>query len=213
MEKIDLNGIWKMRAQDQQEWINATVPGSVMHDLLNENKIEDPFYRDNEDLVYDILIKDYQYKYDFSITEAFLENARIILRCEGLDTLATIFINNHKVASTNNMHRTYEFDVKKFLKIGKNTITIDFSSPIKYIEEKQSENPLIGVDHAMAGYPYLRKAHSMFGWDWGPKIPDMGIWRSISLLGMNIGRIDHVHIMQEHHENHVELEVRTYLDR
>ena len=32
---------------------------------------------------------------------------------------------------------------------------------------------------AMKGNQYIRKAHSMFGWDWGAQLPDMGIWRNI----------------------------------
>lgn len=213
MMRISLNGEWKMRGKGSHEWINASVPGSVMHDLLQQNKIEDPFYRDNEDYSYDIASQDYEFKHEFSITDEFLRRKKIILCCEGIDTLSTIFINGEKVASTNNMHRTYEFNVKEFLKKGVNIISIKLGSPVKYIEEKQAENPLIGVEHAIEGYPYLRKAHSMFGWDWGPKIPDLGIWRNISLLGWDSARIDNVHILQDHHKDKVELDVRTQFEK
>ena len=44
----------------------------------------------------------------------------------------------------------------------------------------------------MNGFPHIRKAHCMFGWDWGPRLPDAGIWRSLGILGVNEGRIDNV---------------------
>lgn len=67
-------------------------------------------------------------------------------------------------------------------------------SPIKYIEEKNAETPLWGVASTMAGYPHIRKAHYMFGWDWGPKLPDMGIWRDVELIAVNGGLIDGVYV-------------------
>src|SRR5690625_1616828 len=211
--QYNLNGMWKMREADQQEWLDVTVPGSVMNDLLTNGKIEDPFYRDNEDQAIGIAEKDYEYVKEFVLTEEFLLQDKIILRAEGLDTLATIYLNDTEIASTNNMHRTYEFDVKDMLKNGENKIKVMLFSPINYIKEKQEAQPLIGVDHAVAGYQYLRKGHSMFGWDWGPKIPDLGIWRNISLLGWNVARIDQVYITQSHSDNKVELYVNAQLEK
>jgi len=39
------------------------------------------------------------------------------------------------------------------------------------------------------GVPYLRKAQYSYGWDWGPKLPDMGIWKSVELIGFDNIRI------------------------
>src|SRR5690625_1735931 len=211
--EYNLNGIWKMREKTDIEWLDVTVPGSVMNDLLTHQKIDDPFYRDNEDQSIIIAEKDYEYVKKFVLTEEFLLQDKIILRAEGLDTLATIYINDIEIASTNNMHRTYEFDVKELLRIGRNEIKIILGSPVNYIKQKQEEQQLTGVDHAIEGYPHLRKAHSMFGWDWGPKIPDFGIWRDISIVGWNTGRIDNVYITQDHFENKVKVNLNTQLEK
>ena len=56
---------------------------------------------------------------------------------------------------------------------------------------------------AIPGFSHLRKAHSMFGWDWGARLPDAGIWRPISLLGITGARIQSVRIEQQHDENGV----------
>ena len=64
MVRQNLNGIWRMRRCDTQDWIKGTVPGSVFNDLLNAGRIEDPFYRDNEDQAKIIASYDYEYTRD-----------------------------------------------------------------------------------------------------------------------------------------------------
>lgn len=212
MKAINLNGFWKLKEKDESEWLQATIPGSVMSNLLNLNLIEDPFYRDNEDQAYGIASTDYLFTRDFTVDSTFLKQEHIKLRCNGIDTLSQIKVNGTLIASTDNMHRVYEFDVKPYLTEGKNNLAIELFSPINYIKEKQEGSPLIGVDHAIEGYPHIRKAHSMFGWDWGPKIPDLGIWRPISLLAWDIGRIEDVYFVQDHSKEDVGLTVQVQID-
>lgn len=209
MHYLDLNGTWQMKRTVSNEWIDGKVPGSVFTDLLNAGLIEDPFYRDNEDKVKEFALYDYEYKRTFQVDSKLLSCSKVILRCEGLDTLADIRINGQLIASTNNMHRTYEFDVKDVLREGENVIHITFYSPIKYISEKQKESPLWGVAEAIPGYPHLRKAHCMFGWDWGPQLPDMGIFRNISIQGYEYGRLEDVYITQHHKDHEVLLDIRV----
>jgi beta-mannosidase len=45
---------------------------------------------------------------------------------------------------------------------------------------------------AIPGVPYLRKAQYSFGWDWGPKLPDMGIWKKVEIIGFDEVKIDSV---------------------
>ncbi|WP_226670386.1 beta-mannosidase [Metabacillus litoralis] len=209
MRKLCLDSTWKMKRTDDTEWLNVSVPGSVMTDLLKNGKIEDPFYRDNEDKAYEIASKDYEFIKDFQVDDVLIDNDHIVVRFEGIDTLSEIKINGYTIANTNNMHRTYEFDLKPFLTLGENTIQLTLFSPIEYVTNKQKELPLWGVPHAIEGYPHLRKGHSMFGWDWGPRIPDLGIWRSVSILAWNTGRIDDVYVTQNHSNNEVDLNVRV----
>ena len=102
-------------------------------------------------------------------------------------------------------------DVKNLLVEGENTIHLVFKSPVEYVLSKQNERPLQNVGEAVEGISHLRKAHCMFGWDWGPKLPDMGIWRNISIRGYNNGRIDDIYITQKHETSKVQLDVRVRL--
>ena len=65
----------------------------------------------------------------------------------------------------------------------------------------------------MRGFPYLRKAHCMFGWDWGPRLPDAGIWRDIELVGADTARLRDVSVLQHHEGGRVTLNVISRTER
>ncbi len=190
-----------------RHWVEARVPGSVFSDLLREGLMEDPFYRDNEDKTLELSYNDYEFTREFNITPDMFKKDGILLYCEGLDTLTEIKVNGRLLAKTDNMHRSYEFDVKSFLKEGSNSIHITFYSPTKFIKKMHKKNPLMikTSDETIPGFYCIRKAHCMFGWDWGPKIPDSGIWRNIGLKFYNCARLDDVYVTQKHRQNAVHL--------
>ncbi|WP_342664397.1 beta-mannosidase [Alicyclobacillus herbarius] len=206
---IDLNGNWRMKSVNGEEWLPAQVPGSVYLDLLRAGRIPDPFYRDNELRVFDVAKQDYVYEREFSVDERLMACDRVLLTCLGLDTLAEIEINGTPVARTDNMHRTYEFEIKSLLQVGQNRIRVVFRSALNYILDKNADDPLWGPEDSVEGFPHLRKGHYMFGWDWGPKIPDLGIWRDIYIRGYETGRIEDVRIDQHHRAGQVTLDVHV----
>lgn len=213
MQLLTLNGAWRMKRTDECEWIDAVVPGSVFHDLLRAGKMEDPFYRDNEMDALELTKFDYEYKRSFDADPALLARDHVLLRCEGLDTLCEVSINGKPVLSADNMHRTYETDVKDVLRAGPNDIHVVIRSATKFVLEKDKEHHLSSCADAVPGISHLRKAHSMFGWDWGPKLPDSGIWRAISIRGYDLGRIDDLYVTQQHENGAVRLDVRTDVKR
>ncbi|MFF2093922.1 glycoside hydrolase family 2 protein [Paenibacillus sp. NPDC058174] len=202
-----------MKRTDEAEWINGTVPGSVFNDLLQAGKMEDPFFRDNEYDALELSKFDYEYKREFTVEQDTLKHDVVLLRCEGLDTLCEVFINGSSVLKADNMHRTYEVDVKNVLVAGDNTIHILIQSATLYALEKEKEQHLSSCADAVPGISHIRKAHSMFGWDWGPQIPDAGIWRSISIVGFDTGRIDDVYVTQQHSDNKVNIDIKVELQR
>lgn len=209
MVSLDLNGLWKMRKIGDSEWTCGNVPGSVFNDLLNVQKIKDPFYRNNEEAAKIIASYDYEYERDFEVISELIKTDKIILCCEGIDTISTIYINGMTIAETRNMHSTYEFNIKEYLRVGKNNIKVVLHSPLKYIEIKNRENPVWGTGDAIEGFSHIRKEHCSFGWDWGPQIPDSGIWRNIYIKTFNTARLEDVYITQRHYEGKVSLDIRV----
>ena len=170
MKKQLLHSGWQLTTVGKNDTIPATVPGSVYNDLLNAGRMEDPYWRDNEMKALALMDEDYRYNTTFDVNADVLNSERVLLRCEGLDTIADIVLNGEKIASVCNMHRTWEFDVKDNLKTTGNTLEIVFHSPTKYIKEQDKICHAGGSGDAMVGFPNLRKAHCMFGWDWGPRL-------------------------------------------
>lgn len=201
MKKISLNGSWQLKQQEKGIEVSAQVPGCVHTDLIAAEKIDDPFYRNNEEKLMWIGESDWEYQRKFELTADFLEADKVLLNCKGLDTLATIFINGNKIARTNNMYRCWEFEVKDYLKAGQNELKIYFASPLPYLAEKDQEFflPAWSVgDHRLHSGSWLRKQPSNFGWDWGPMLVTMGIWQDIELIALNQARIEEVVTNQEH---------------
>ena len=75
---IDLNGKWQMKRTDEEQWIDAVVPGSVYNDLLRAGKMKDPFFRDNEYEIRDLCKFDYEYKRIFQVKAEDLKHDRIV---------------------------------------------------------------------------------------------------------------------------------------
>ncbi len=205
-----LNDNWQFREAGTDEWLPAQVPGSVHTDLLALERIPDPFVGDNERRVQWVAERDWVYQTSFTCTEELLSEEKVFLVCDGLDTLATVVLNGHELGHTDNMFRRYQWEVKPLLKAkGVNELTIIFSSPVKYMAEKQALRPLPGVAQAIPGGPHLRKAPCQFGWDWGPQLPPIGVWKDIRLESYSGARLAQVHLRQNHAGGQVAVEVRV----
>ena len=209
MYSHSLAGDWQFRKRDSKEdndfgtWMPAVVPGGVHTDLLNLNKIPDPFVADHELDVMWVAEANWEYRKTFDITQDQMGEDQIYLICYGLDTLATVFINGTLIGKSENMFWQNKWKIKQLLNIGSNTISVIFDSPVRYISDLNNQSPMLGVSQAIPGGPYLRKAPCQFGWDWGPMLPPIGIWKDIRLEGYSQGRIKEVHLRQIHENGEI----------
>ena len=179
--------------------IPATIPGSVYSCLLENKLMPDPYWRDNELDALKLMENDFLFTEHFVPEKEVLSSDRVILKFDGIDTIADITLNGTFLGHTENMHRSFEFDVKELLKEGENELTVKFFSPLKFCAASHEKIKNMESTDAVPGYPQLRKAHCMFGWDWGPRLPDAGFYRPIRLLGVKKARLsDDIRVMQEH---------------
>jgi beta-mannosidase len=206
--RLNLGGAWRVSQKGKGDGIPATVPGCVHTDLLAAGKIPDPFYRDNEKQVQWITEADWVYERSFNVPKAVLKNDFVLLRCEGLDTVATIEINGTEVGRADNMFRVWEFDVRNVLRAGGNNIRITFGSPLAYISKNESSAPNSWV----RGRAWIRKEPCSFDWDWGPDLASSGIWRAITLETFNRARIADVLVEQHLAGNRATLAVTVNSD-
>jgi beta-mannosidase len=218
MQTLSLNGEWYLYRADAGEAVPSTVPGCVHTDLLAAGMIPDPFYRDNELQVLWVGESDWTYRRTFTVPGELLQHDRVLLRCQGLDTIAAISINGREIGRADNMFRAWQYDVKPTLRAGENVIAVAFTAPMRYVREKaagQRFMPAWGVgQHKLDGGSWIRKEPCNFGWDWGPMLATCGIWRDIALLAYDTARLSDVHMLQDHDQpGQVGLEGRVTADR
>ena len=192
--------------------LSCQAPCTMYGVLYDHGKIPDPFYGTNERELQYLAEKDCVFESVFSAPPALLTREHIELVFHGLDTICHIYLNGTLLGKVKNMHREYVYEVKPLLTAGENTLRLEFKSPRRYFAQQQHKHYLYMNDgDTLPGAAHLRKAMYQSGWDWGPTLPDMGIFRGVELKGWNVDRFDGVAVRQ-HHENgsvSVELDVTT----
>ena len=207
----NLNVGWKLHLNNKEDWIDARVPGNVHLDHLENRKIPDPFFGQNEAEMQWISDEDWTYKLMFEPDKDLMERKNIILFFHGLDTYADIFLNNIKVLSANNMFHPWSANVKDVIKDGMNNLEIHFRSPLKEVSgQMNSIDHALPADNDQAGKtsPYTRKAPYHYGWDWGPCLVTSGIWKEVELIGWEDWYVDQLQIKNKNvSKDTAELEV------
>ncbi len=199
---------WKMTYEEHKN-LECTAPCSMYSVLLDHKIIDNPFYGLNEREYMHLSDKGCKFECEFEVSEEMLTKEYLELTFLGLDTICEITLNGSLLDNTMNMHRAYTYDVKSFLKVGKNTLELDFSSPTKYFEKMNNKHWLWTNGDTIPGASHLRKAFYMSGWDWGPTLPDMGIFRPVVLDAYDGDKIDNVYVRQHHADGEVTLEIEV----
>lgn len=211
---IELHDSWQFKAVTDSVWQSASVPGNVFSDLLDINKITNPFIGSNEDKVQWVSKTDWEYRTTFQLDAETLNRNRIELNFEGLDTYTTVFLNDSLILKTNNAFREFSVDVKSYLKV-ENELRILFENTSKYEDEAKTK---LSYTLPEGNRIFTRKAQFQYGWDWGPKLNTSGIWRPISLKAWNDFKIEDFYINQlqlinENAKLQMQLQNKTLLDK
>jgi len=201
---------WTFRQLGGEEWLPAQVPGGVHTDLLAAGKIPDPFFADNELKVMWVAEAEWEYRSTFQLTAEGAAQPRLFLVAAGIDPLAEVYLNGQLLGKAENMFLQYRWDVTKAAKAGANELRVVFHSAVNYCKARNAEKPLTGpVGMTLEGGVFVRKAPCHFGWDWGPKLAPIGIWRDIRLEGFAHARLGDVHLRQEHGKQGVTIEAKV----
>src|SRR4051812_31151952 len=199
MLKQSLHDNWSVRAvgdlsevpsEIRGERFPANVPGCIHTDLMRNGKIADPYLDLNEYKLQWIGKTDWEYRTTFDADAALFDHERIDLVFDGLDTVAKIELNGTLIGQTQNMHRSFRFDVRQHLKPRSNELRVTFASAVKYafaMREKLGSRPW--VNGAGGPFNFIRKMACNFGWDWGPVLVTCGIWKGVRVEGWSGVRI------------------------
>jgi beta-mannosidase len=137
-----------------------------IYDLLAEKNNENMFFADNESHYSFLDTCHLTYILNFNVEKALLKKEVIRLHFKYIDTYATILLNGKQVAKTQNAFRSYCFDVKDFLKEGKNELVVRIEPIFQKWQNVNSDDFNILHSEKRA---IFRKAAFQFGWDWAPR--------------------------------------------
>jgi beta-mannosidase len=185
------------------EWLPASVPGHVHTDLLAAGVIADPFASSHELGCEWIDSERWSYRTTFSFTPD-PARPRRVLRFEGLDTVASVWLDGEKLGEHDNMFVPLELDVSDRLTPGTHELRVDFEPALlvgrerraRYLASEGIRDDVVRFDERA----FVRKAQYMHGWDWGPRLISAGIWRPVALVEY-AGRLTDVLVEQAHRED------------
>jgi beta-mannosidase len=173
--------------------IQAVVPGNVEIDLHRNGLIPDPFKGDGIHIIRQYETCDFWYASEFELPQDFTQRP-VELLCTGLDTLATIWINEMVIGEAENMLIEHKFLVTHALLPGKrNRIVIRLASVMEKARKYSYDVNLMSWEHREEGL-YIRKAPHVWGWDIMPRAVSAGIWRSIILQTVPENSIDQLYL-------------------
>ncbi len=184
---------WTFNKQNETQKQKATIPGTVHTDLFQNQLIPDPFFGANEKQLQWIENEVWEYETYFTLSESELKNENIDLEFEGLDTYATVYLNEKVVLEANNMFRNWRISAKSQLKMGTNHLKVVFHSAVQKGKEEAEKLSYTLPEKERV---FVRKAQYQFGWDWGPRFVTVGIWKNVQLKFWNSAKIENIKYSQ-----------------
>lgn len=195
-----LHSDWTFCQVGDTLWSDAKVPGTIHQDLINHNRIPNPFYGMNEEAVQWVENEDWMYRTSFVVTEEQLNRDAAVLELDGLDTYADVFLNGALILRSDNMFVGHKVSVKSVLRKGENRLLIRFHSAVKEALPQWETNGFdypADNDHSSKRVSiYTRKAPYSYGWDWGIRLATCGIWRPVRLVFSDVARIEDYYVRQ-----------------
>ncbi|WP_295721144.1 glycoside hydrolase family 2 TIM barrel-domain containing protein [Mucilaginibacter sp.] len=184
-------------AFNNSSWMPATVPGTVLTTLLNNQKIPDPFWGMNNEHIPDIYKTGADY-YTYWFTKDFkevpaLNGGQVYLNFRGINYSCDIYLNGHKLNKTiqKGMFLRFTYNITSFLaKNGNNRLAVLVHPP----DVLGNPNGGQGGDGTIARNVGLQYTA---GWDWIQPMRDRntGIWDKVTIQKTGAVRITDEHVI------------------
>ena len=189
MEQL-LNKGWILK--QQRNIIPASVPGDITIDIYKAGLVNNPYFSNNYLDCEWVGRTDFTYQLQVDITQEMLDEDVIDIIFKGIDLYSKIYINNHLLGETQNMFLKHVFDIKPYVKLGKNLLEVKMESTLNKMDtfDTKEYQSIFNVPRIFA-----RKAQCHFGWDWAPRICAYGIWDDVILNAHSKYQINNVKVV------------------
>ena len=173
---------WSWKRSGSEKWTPCVAPlasTSQIHlELQAAGVIPDPFKDVNERVVQWVGETDWEYKASFSLNDKESVGCKALV-FDGLDTYATVFLNNKQILISENMFHVHTVNVNAYVQNGSNEVRIYFKSAIQQARDLEKKHGKMAVWNGEPCRVYTRRAQYSFGWDFGPTLLTCGPYRDI----------------------------------
>ena len=165
--------------------VPARVPGSVQGALREAGIIPDwNVGVDSRDCEW---VEHRHWIYRTRIPDAWLERpSSFRLECQGLDYSGWLYVNGRKVAVFKGTHVPHVFDITSCLNEKDNVLEIVFDMPPRWLGQ-------FGYTSQMKEW----KTRFNYTWDWVPRLVQIGIWDSITLVAVEGSEFSNLHCVTD----------------
>lgn len=168
-------------AADGDDWIDIEAPGDVYLALHAAGRLPDPFGDRAEKACAWVKDREWWQRADFD-APVVGPGQRLVLNFEGLDTFATVWLNGEVLGRTDNMFRAAAFDIGARVRPGVNRLAVCFTpTSVIVLDQEMPVWSIIADPIKETKRNFVRKAQFGWGWDWGPRLPTVGIWKPVTL--------------------------------
>lgn len=168
---------------DDQGWVVATVPGTVLSSYWNAGALPDPNYGDNQLMISDsFFCGDFWYRTEF-VAPNDAATRRAWLNFDGINWKADVFLNGSKVGRIEGAFLRGRFDVTALVRPGeRNALAVRVEANATPGSTKQKTLESAGLNGGSLGADNPTY-HASIGWDWIPPVRgrNIGIWNDVHL--------------------------------
>ncbi|CAN5297897.1 glycoside hydrolase family 2 protein [soil metagenome] len=163
-------------------WIPVSAPGDVYLALIEAGRLRHPFEGRHEVDAAWVRDREWWWRTTFEADPA-RPGERVELVFEGLDTFAAIHLDGLLIGRTDNMFRRYVFDIgDRLTGAGPHVLSIRFDPPGLVVQPADLPVWSAFTDRVSRSHRNLvRKAQFGWGWDWGPDLPTVGVWKPVRI--------------------------------
>lgn len=182
-----INNYWDVVCIERPQYSFKTMTPFDSLSLITESKkLPHPYEKRNEKMFLWLGQSEWRCESFFDVNEKdFLEKAHILI-LERVDTIADVYINDSFVGKCDNYFSNHYFNIKPFVRKGKNKIGIIIHGA-ESEALKEAEKLPYPVPHSQ--YPVqsphrnlIRKTQCHSGWDWGGNFMVSGIYKEPSIV-------------------------------
>ncbi|MBQ8342450.1 MAG: hypothetical protein IJY22_08790 [Clostridia bacterium] len=170
--------------------LNANVPGCMELDLHKAGLAPDPYFGKNP-LEYQQYENRHLWYYTTFECDEVTADTQLLF--EGIDTVASIFLNGGYIGYADNMLIEHAFYTDGYLQKGKNELIVHIT-PTMIAARNVPMAPLNRTQYYNQASLAYRKAAYMFGWDIMPRFVSGGLWKPVYLVKKSDERLEQCYL-------------------